>query len=58
MKTTIAVWLNGCYMGSDDEAIVDFDKINSRGDALIKYCADQPTEKLSDAAESILGKKK
>src|ERR1700722_19255473 len=48
-ETTIAVWLNGYYMGNDDEAIVDFDKINSRGNALIKYCADHPTEKLSDA---------
>jgi acid stress chaperone HdeB len=57
-ETTVAVWLNGYYMGNDDEAIIDFDKVNTRGNALIKYCADHPAEKLSDAAESIMGKKK
>ena len=57
-ETTVAVWLNGYYMGNDDEAIIDFDKVNSQGNALIKYCADHPTEKLSDAAETILGQKK
>jgi acid stress chaperone HdeB len=32
-ETTVAIWLNGYYMGNDDEAIIDFDKVNSRGNA-------------------------
>jgi acid stress chaperone HdeB len=57
-ETTVAVWLNGYYMGNDDDAIIDFNKVNSQGNALIKYCAAHPNEKLSDAAEGIMGKKK
>jgi hypothetical protein len=57
-ETTVAVWRNGYDMGNDDEAVIDFNKVNAQGNALIKYCADHPSEKLSDAAEGIMGKKK
>jgi acid stress chaperone HdeB len=57
-KTTVAVWLNGYYMGNDDDAIIDFDKVNNLGNALVKYCADHATMSVADAAEKVLGKSK
>jgi acid stress chaperone HdeB len=55
-ETTIAIWLDGYYMDEDDDAIIDFDKLNNLGNALVKYCAAHPEMKLSDAAEKIMGK--
>jgi acid stress chaperone HdeB len=57
-KTNIAIWLNGYYMGENDEAIIDWDKVNNLGNALIKYCAANPKKTLSNAAETLMGKGK
>ena len=57
-ETTVAVWLNGYHMGNDDEAVVGFDKVNAQGNAPVKYCAHHGGEKLSDAADGIMGKNK
>jgi acid stress chaperone HdeB len=57
-KTTIAIWLNGYYMGNDDPAIIDFDKVNNLGNQLVGYCADHATTNVADAAEKVLGKAK
>jgi acid stress chaperone HdeB len=55
-NTTIAVWLNGYYMENDAEAIIDFDKVNDLGNALVKFCAANLKMPVSDAAEKIMGK--
>jgi len=55
-NTTIAVWLNGYYMENDAEAVIDFDKVNNLGNALVKFCAANPKMPVSDAAEKIMGK--
>ena len=55
-NTTIAVWLNGYYMENDAEAVIDFDKVNNLGNALVKFCAANPKMPVSDAAEKIVGK--
>ena len=55
-NTTIAVWLNGYYMGNDDEPIINFDKVNNLGNALVKFCVANPTMKVGAAAEKIMGK--
>jgi acid stress chaperone HdeB len=57
-KTTVAVWLNGYYMGNDDEAIINFDKVNTLGNALVKYCADHAASSVADAAEQVLGNRR
>jgi acid stress chaperone HdeB len=55
-QTTIAVWLDGYYMDENDDAIIDFEKLNNLGNALVKYCAANRGMKLSDAAEKIMSK--
>jgi acid stress chaperone HdeB len=55
-NTTIALWLNGYYMENDAEAVIDFDKVNNLGNALVKFCAANPKMPVSDAAEKIMGK--
>ena len=55
-NTTVAVWLNGYYMENDAEAVIDFDKVNNLGNALVKFCAANPKMSVSDAAEKIMGK--
>lgn len=58
-QATIAnlmMWLGGYYMGDDDDPIIDFDKLRKQGEALGKYCAANPSAKLSDAAEEAMGK--
>jgi acid stress chaperone HdeB len=57
-NTTIAVWLNGYYMDNNAEAVIDFDKVNNLGNALVKFCAANPEMSVSDAAERIMGKGK
>jgi acid stress chaperone HdeB len=57
-NTTIAVWLNGYYMDNNAEAVIDFDKVNNLGNALVKFCAANPKMSVSDAAERIMGKGK
>jgi len=53
----LMMWLAGYYMGNDDDPIIDFDKLSKEGKELGTYCAANPNEKLSDAAEKIMGKK-
>jgi acid stress chaperone HdeB len=55
-NTTIAVWLNGYYVENDAEAVIDFDKVNNLGNALVKFCAANPKMPVSEAAERIMGK--
>jgi hypothetical protein len=31
-------WLNGYYMGNNDEPIIDFDKLGKQAKAMIQYC--------------------
>ena len=40
------------------QPIIDFDKVDNFGNALVKYCAANPTLKVSDAAEKIMGNAK
>ena len=56
--TNVALWLNGYCMGNTDDPIIDFDKVNNLGNAPVKYCAANPTMKVSDAAEKIMGNAK
>jgi acid stress chaperone HdeB len=55
-NTTIAIWLNGYYVDNDAEAVIDFDKVNNLGNALVKFCAANLKIPVSDAAEKIMGK--
>ena len=55
-NTTVAVWLNGYYMDNDAEPVIDFDKVNNLGNALVKFCAANPAMTVGDAAEKIMGK--
>ncbi len=57
-KTNVAVWLNGYYMNENDDPIINWDKVNDLGNALVKYCAANAEMKLSDAAEKLMGKSK
>jgi hypothetical protein len=43
-------------MDNDAEAVIDFEKVNDLGNALVKYCAANPKMPVSDAAEKIIGK--
>jgi hypothetical protein len=43
-------------MENDAEAVIDFDKVNNLGNALVKFCAANPKMSVSDAAEKIMGK--
>ena len=52
----LLMWLGGYYMGNNDDAVIDFDKMAKDGGALGKYCAENPKTKLSKAAEKIMGK--
>jgi acid stress chaperone HdeB len=52
----LMMWLGGYYMGDEDDPVIDFDKLKKQGGELGKYCAENPTAKLSDAAEKIMGK--
>lgn len=49
------MWLSGFHMHQSDEATIDFAKVQTQGDALLKYCRETPTAKLSDAADKIMG---
>jgi acid stress chaperone HdeB len=51
----LMMWLGGYYMGNNDDAVIDFDKMAKDGGKLGKYCAENPTAKLSKAAEKIMG---
>ncbi len=57
-KTNVAVWLNGYYMNENDDPIINWDKVNDLGNALVKYCSANAEMKLSDAAEKLMGKGK
>jgi acid stress chaperone HdeB len=50
-------WLNGYYMGNDDDAVIDFNRMERQGNALIQFCHDNPSAKLSEAAEKTMGRK-
>lgn len=52
----LLMWLGGYYMGNNDDAVIDFDKLGKDGAELGKYCAENPKTKLSKAAEKIMGK--
>ncbi|MDQ0469587.1 HdeA/HdeB family chaperone [Labrys wisconsinensis] len=56
--TNVSLWLSGYYMGEDDDAVIDFDRVNKMGNALVQYCAANPKEPVSDAAEKLMGKAK
>ena len=56
--TNVSLWLSGYYMGEDDDAVIDFDRVNKMGNALVQYCAASPKEPVSDAAEKLMGKAK
>ena len=51
----LLMWLGGFYMGNNDDAVIDFDKLARQGGKLGKYCAENPDTKLSKAAEKIMG---
>ena len=51
----LMMWLGGFYMGNNDDAVIDFDKLAKQGKELGKFCAENPTAKLSKAAEKIMG---
>jgi acid stress chaperone HdeB len=51
----LMMWLGGYYMGNNDDAIIDFDKLAKDGKSHGKYCAENPEAKLSKAAEKIMG---
>jgi acid stress chaperone HdeB len=55
--TKLVFWLSGYYMGENDDAIIDLDKLTQRGAALVAYCTQHPATSLSDAAEKVMGKK-
>jgi hypothetical protein len=57
-NTTVAVWLNGYYKAAPNPPIIDFDKLNNQGNALVRYCLAHPTMELSEAADAIMGKGK
>ena len=51
----LMMWLGGFYMGNNDDAVIDFDKMAKQGKELGKFCAENPKSKLSKAAEKIMG---
>jgi HdeA/HdeB family len=57
-NTTVAVWLNGYYKAAPNPPIIDFDKLNTQGNALVRFCLAHPTMQVSEAAETIMGKGK
>ncbi|HEY8871687.1 MAG TPA: HdeA/HdeB family chaperone [Stellaceae bacterium] len=52
---SLMMWLGGFYMGNNDDAVIDFDKLAKQGKKLGKFCAENPAAKLSKAAEKIMG---
>ena len=53
--SNLLMWLGGYYMGNNDAAVIDFGKIADQGKQLGDYCHENPTAKLSKAAERIMG---
>lgn len=53
--TKIVMWLSGFHMHQSDDASIDFAKVQTQGDALLKYCRETPTAKLSEAADKVMG---
>ena len=49
------MWLDGYYTEDEDKAIIDFDKMKTKGEKLGAYCARNPTHGLITAAEDIMG---
>jgi hypothetical protein len=58
-KETIAnltLWLDGYFTDEEDPAVVDFDKIKSKAEKLVSYCAQNPRLRVMTAAEDVLEK--
>ena len=58
-KETIAnitMWLDGYYTDEEDPAVIDFDKMKSKAEKLVAYCAQNPKVRLMTAAEDVIVK--
>jgi hypothetical protein len=52
----ITMWLDGYYTDEEDPAVVDFDKLKTKGEKLAAFCVQNPRMGLMTAAESVMGK--
>lgn len=52
----VLTWLDGWYKGDSDEAIIDTDVFIDNAKKFGKYCAENPSVSIVNAAEKILGK--
>jgi len=57
IATTVA-WLDGYYMGEDDPAIVDLDKLKDNSAKIETYCTKHPDTTLETMAEELFGNDK
>jgi acid stress chaperone HdeB len=49
----ILMWLDGHYHDSDEPAVIDFKKMEERGQKLGAYCGQNPDHGLMTAAEKV-----
>src|SRR5262249_54859754 len=52
----VLTWMDGCYKGDSDEAIIDTNVFVENAKKFGAYCATNPTVSIVNAAEAILGK--
>lgn len=52
----VLTWLDGWYKGDEDEAIIDTDIFVDNAKKFGKFCAENPSISIVNAADKILGK--
>ena len=50
----VMMWLSGYYANENDETTINFDTLKVTGEKLGKYCAENPSIGLLNAAEKVI----
>ncbi len=53
---TLTIWLDGYYTDEEDAAVVEFEKLRTKADRLVSFCAQNPKTGLMMAAENVMAK--
>lgn len=52
----LTVWLDGYFTDEEEAAVVDFEKLKTKGEKLSTYCAQNPRMRVMSAAEDVIHK--
>jgi len=53
---TLTIWLDGYFTDEEDAAVVEFDKLRTKADRLVNFCAQNPKTGVMMAAENVMVK--